>query len=364
MSQWNAYNANVREIYRGELNHTPTPIKTKHRTTNSTIATKYLNKISKTTHSSEEDIVSNFSTDNSFNTSLSSESEVFQDPLETPTEKDSSFSRNPAVKRSLSLPAQLRCELEENKTSIEKDSYHPRRLFKKAINLESYRRNVSITGSKLNDDIFVNVNNENFPEQSRVGQMNGQEPLMTYDSNNNYCYDYAERKLAKQSCEEHSNSNFDMRKWERQVMVITSEFDFGTQLSRRSQNKLNNARSRSVALTDNILRINNKAIRLTKEQETKDQVVSETQYEMSKLKFVARDYIRSKSTKQKNVKKNSDKLRRTEVSCLTNTHNYINGDKDHGSMNVQQVTNCSSETTSFIITQEKKGKVSPVSIVY
>ena len=322
MSQWNALNVNViktRKIECAKLNLPAALAKSprKKSTPSPTLASTQTeipnNKDCKeqSSHSSADGLISLLSTTDSFNSSVYTEDEVFQESFETPPEKDGCFSKS-STKRCFSLPAYLEPE-ERNGYSLDADvRFHPRRLFEEALNLEcpsgsvrSNRADSRAYNQGLGGHSFPrlqeNIHKENTNRTPHAERMKGTESssLITCDNNNNFTSDQnnlasAESKSRFESTK--PKGGFDVRSWEQKVLVLTSDYEFGTQLSKKPRDE-NDSRSKSVALTDNISTIANDKV--AKAQKTERQVKSETNSEMPKLQTVVWDYIKRKSTKRK-----------------------------------------------------------------
>ena len=336
MSQWNALSVNViktRKIECAKLNLPPAFAKSPGRKLtaspiHASTGTESSNSCNKErlTQSSTDYSISLLSTEESFTSSAYTEDDVFQDSFETPPEKDGCFSKS-STKRCLSLPAYLGYEDEDNCVHAEV-CFRPRRLFEEALNLESCSgsgpSNKSDSGAsnqvssgysfpRFHEDIHKR-NASRTPHAERMKSTESS-PLITCDNNNNSQSDQnnLESTTSKGKFESESGQ-FDVRAWEKKVLVLTSDYEFGTELSRKPKDE-NDTRSKSVALIDNISTIANDKI--TRAHNPERQVKSETNSEMPKLQTVVWDYIKRKSTKRKR-KNETSHLQRDENLKETN----------------------------------------------
>lgn len=356
MSQWNALNVNViktRRIECGKLNlpaaltRSPESI-----TKKSSPILKFASKESENlypssqeskqllskNHSSGDSLISpgHLSTENSFSSSVAQD-EVFQESFETPPDKDSSFSKS-STKRCLSLPAYLSSD-QEYYYSTQSVCFRPRRLFEEALNLESYSGTTRRNGvnSRVDDqgssgDIFPREQEKCVfkTKQSRTAHAErmkrNESSLISSDGNldNNNNLNSDPNSLGSKT---QSKSGFDLRDWEQKVLVLTSDYEFGTESSKKPREECD-SRSRSVALTGNISTIaSDKRI---KAQNPGRQVKSESTSEMPKLQTVVWDYIKRKSTKRK---------RKNDTSHLENRENSKPEREDSSSKNVENADN-------------------------
>ena len=246
------------------------------------------------------------------NSSVCTEDEVFQESSETPPEEESYFIKS-TTKRCLSLPTYLSSEEERN---VDSDIYfRPRRLFEEALNLESYRTSVQNNRVDLRGPnqglggysfprLQENIHKEKASNTPHAERMKNPETsfLITCDNNNNASSEqnnfagtksFESTKLSRQV--------FDARDWEQKVLVLTSDYEFGTESSKKPRDE-GDTRSRSVALTENISSIVNNTI--AEAPTTERQAKSEANSEMPKLQTAVWNYIKRKSTKRK--RKNID----------------------------------------------------------
>ncbi len=325
MSQWNALNVNViktRKIRCAKLNlpttlaelpskkSTPSPKRASTKTENLNSHNQYCKE--QLNYSSADCSISVLSTEDSFNSSITVEDDVFQKSFQTPPEKDGCFSKN-LTKRSLSLPAYLGSE-EGYCNSLDSDvCFHPRRLFKEALNLEICPRSTSGRSNRAHSralnqglcgDSFPrlqeNIHKGNASRTPHAERMKSTDlsSLITFDNNNNNSKSDQNNLESIKSKSRHSlrevtqsKGGLDVRpSWEQKVLVLTSDFKFGTELSTKPRNE-SAPRSKSVALTENIS--------TCKAHNTGRHVKSETNSEMPRLQTVVWDYIKRKTTKRK-----------------------------------------------------------------
>ncbi|XP_028402639.1 uncharacterized protein LOC114525474 [Dendronephthya gigantea] len=326
--QWNALNVNVIKTRKIECAKLQLPATLAKSSRNSAATPKLAptskeklnssseksNEALRQNHSSIIDsIIPLLSTDESLNSSAYTEDEVFQESFETPPEKDSIFSEN-ATKRCLSLPSYL--TFEEYSYSRESGArFAPRRLFEEALNLESYSGRLPATrvdseefSEDFTDHIFPRLQEHilkrNASGTGHAGQMKKSKSSsqINCDDNNNVRYDQNHLQSTDINFATQSKEKFDVRDWEQKVLVLTSDYEFGTEYSKKPRDEID-ARSRSVALTENISTF--ASDKICKDQTSQRQVKSETHSEMPKLQTVVWDYIKRRSTKKKRKNDNS-----------------------------------------------------------
>ena len=330
MSQWNALNVNViktRKIECAKLNlppvfaksprrkSTPSPIRasTQTESADNKDCKEQLNQ------SNTDGSISLLSTEDSFSSSTYTGDEVFQDSFETPPEKDGCFSRS-STKRCLSLPAYLGYEEEHDNRVHSQVCFRPRRLFEEALNLESCSGssqsnkgdlgapNQDLSGSNF-PRFLDQIHKRHASRTPHAERMKSTESssLITCDNNNNSQSDQnnLESTTSKSKFEQatQSKGSFDVRAWEQKVLVLTSDYEFGTEFSRKLRDE-SEPRSKSVALTENISTIADDKI--AKGHNPERQVKSDTNSEMPKLQTVVWDYIKRKSTKRKRKNETSN----------------------------------------------------------
>ena len=264
-------------------------------------------------HSSADGFNSVLPTEDTLNSSVCTEDEVFQESFETPPEEQSCFIKS-TTKRCLSLPTYLSSEEETNFDSQAR--FRPRRLFEEALNLESYSKSGQSNRVDLrqpNQDLCgynfprlqENIHKEKPNDTPHAARMKRTETsvLITCDNNNNSSTGQNNLACTKSSFEstKHSRNAFERRDWEQKVLVLTSDYEFGTESSKKPRDD-SETRSRSVALTENISSIVNNTI--AEPPTTKRQAKSEENSEMPKLQTAVWNYIKRKSTKRK--RKNID----------------------------------------------------------
>lgn len=322
MSQWNALNVNViktRKIKCAKLNlpavlaksptnkSPPSPkFASPEKEDSNPYSIEYKEQFTRS-HSSADGFISVSRTEDILNSSVCTEDEVFQESFETPPEEESCFIKS-TTKRCLSLPTYLSSEEEHN---IDSDTcFRPRRLFEEALNLESYSRSgqadrVDLRGPNQGpgDCTFPrlqeNIHKEKASNTPHAERMKNAETsfLITCDNNNNANSEHNNFAGTKSfESTKQSRKVFDARDWEQKVLVLTSDYEFGTELSKKPRDD-SDTRSRSVALTENISSIVNNTI--AEAPTTERQAKSEANSEMPKLQTAVWNYIKRKSTKRK-----------------------------------------------------------------
>lgn len=345
MSQWNALSVNViktRKITCEKLNlpavlaksPTKSPPSPKHASPEKEdldlYNIKYKDQFTES-HSSAHGFISVLPTEDILNSSVCTEDEVFQESFETPPEEESCFVKS-TTKRCLSLPTYLSSEEETNFDS--QVCFRPRRLFEEALNLESYsksgqsnRVDLRQTNQYLGGYNFPrlqeNIHKEKPSDTPHTERMKRTETsfLITCDNNNNSITGQNNLACTKSSFEstKHSRNAFEPRDWEQKVLVLTSDYEFGTESSKKPRDD-SETRSRSVALTENISSIvnNTRAEPPTTERQAK----SEENSEMPKLQTAVWNYIKRKSTKRK--RKNIDAGQAPEKEHLKDSSKSAN----------------------------------------
>lgn len=241
--------------------------------------------------------------------SLKTEEDVFQLSFETPWEDTK---QNKSAARCLSLPAYLSA-----KTGIGNETdvcFRPRRLFEKALNLESSSRD-NANGSRL-----ATEGNEGlcewFPrsqelkkwwsgEDNKMNQcrtppaeaMNRRGKLsLIADRNNNNSSSCDHKRFFRSSSRRRSKSSLDLRRnWEGKILALTSDSVFGAE---RVAVREQRSRPRSVTLTGSVYALV-KAKDKTTKCDTEKRAASESRLGMPKFQTAVWDYIKRRSTKHK-----------------------------------------------------------------